>query len=248
MVSQLPGQQGHHNKTQGTEPTGCKAARATEPTLLGECTGHSQPHSQGSLTPLQETRNPQAQTRGAGRHALALVPAQGGCPLSLPTQSLGDWLRVLQTAWTDNSDLNTPGALAGGGEGERSWAMPGGLPSLVHSAGLGAARKGGASCLSRVLTGEKPQRPAGSSNSEKPQGALVGGVRRPGPQATPMWPASPTTQRGQLPAREKGWSLLPPATCLSPGPPGMQELSNLGDSVQGSPVCSPQSPAGWLWE
>lgn len=94
--------------------------------------------------------------------------------------------------------------------------MPGGLPSLVHSAGLGAARKGGASCLSRVLTGEKPQRPAGSSNSEKPQGALVGGVRRPGPQATPMWPASPTTQRGQLPAREKGWSLLPPRNLPEP--------------------------------
>lgn len=56
--------------------------------------------------------------------SLALVPAQGGCAFSLPTQPLGDWLRVLQTAWTDNSDLNTPGALAGagqgGGEGERS--------------------------------------------------------------------------------------------------------------------------------
>lgn len=78
--------------------------------------------------------------------------------------------------------------------------MPGGLPSLVHSAGPGAARKGGASCLSRVLTGEKPQRPAGSSDSEKPQGALVGGVRRPGPQATPTRPASPTTRRRRLPA------------------------------------------------
>lgn len=84
--------------------------------------------------------------------------------------------------------------------GERSWVMPGGLPSLVHSAGPGAARKGGASCLSRVLTGEKPQRPAGSSDSEKPQGALVGGVRRPGPQATPTRPASPTTRRRRLPA------------------------------------------------
>ena len=191
------------------EPTGCKATKATEPTLLGVCRGHSQPHRRGSLTLLQETRNPRAQTHRAGQHALALVPGQGGCPLGLPPPAPR---RVVEGP-SDGVDRqlrpeHTWYSWWGCG-GERSWVMPGGLPSLVHSAGPGAARKGGASCLSRVLTGEKPQRPAGSSNSEKPQGALVGGVRRPGPQATPTRPASPTTWRGRLPAEEKGWSLLP---------------------------------------
>lgn len=120
-------QQGHHNKTQGTEPTGCKAARATEPTLLGVCRGHSQPHRRGSLTPLQETRSPRAQTHGAGQHALALVPGQGGCPLGLPPQPLGDWSRVLQTAWTENSDLNHLVLLVGVWRGKElgdAWGPP----------------------------------------------------------------------------------------------------------------------------
>lgn len=38
--------------------------------------------------------------------------------LACPPQPLGEWSRVLQTVWTDNSDLNTLGTLGGGVEGK----------------------------------------------------------------------------------------------------------------------------------